>query len=59
MLRVLLAQYPALSEPSVKLDIIINNSSVATYGIKYIKQIIINWMKSGKGSNERFQKDLA
>lgn len=59
MLLVLLEQYPALSEPSIKLDIVINNSSVAICGIKYIKQIIINWMKNGKGSNERVQKDLA
>ena len=55
MLVMVLAQFPACSEPSINLGIVINN--IIIYGMKYIK-IMINLMKDGKRGNERLQKDL-
>lgn len=57
MRLMLLAQCPACSEPSIKLGIVIN--TIITYGVKYIKEIMINSVKNRKGSTKRLQKDLA
>lgn len=55
--QMLLAQCPACSESSIKLSIVTNN--IITYGIKYIKEIMINSVKERKGSKKKLQKDLA
>lgn len=54
MLLMLLAQYPACSEHSIKLGIAINNNIMC--GIKYTKQIVINVMQDSKGAIRDYRR---
>lgn len=48
------AQYPAWSECSGKLGIAVHNNIM--YGIKYIKQIVINVMQDSKGAIRDYRR---
>lgn len=54
MLLMLLAQYPAFSEHSIKLGIAISNKIMC--GIKYIKQIVINVTQTSKGAVRDYRR---